>query len=62
MYVDTQYLPPEQQDLPPQYGEDEDHDYALDEDDRTNKILKDLGIHDYDNVEKTLNEPEMTPT
>lgn len=62
MYVDPQYLPPEQQDLPPEYDEDERPDYALDEDDRTTEILKDLEITDYDNVEKMLNEPGMTPT
>ena len=34
----------------------------MDEEDRTNEILKDLEITDYDNVEKILNQPEMTPT
>lgn len=60
MYVDPQYLPPEQQDLPPEYDEDEGPNYALDEQDRINEILKDLEIKSYDNVEKILNEPGMT--
>ena len=36
MYVDPQYLPPEPQDLPPEYDEHEVPDYDLDEEDRTN--------------------------
>ena len=42
IYVDPQYLPPEPEDLPPEYDEDEALDYALDEED----------ITDYDNVDK----------
>ena len=57
IYVDPQYLPPE----PPEYDKDEGPGHALDEEDRTNEILKDLEITDYDNVEKILNEPGMTP-
>ena len=59
--VDLQYLPPEPEDLPPEYDEDEVPDYALGEEDRTAKILKDLEIADYDNVNKILSQPEMTP-
>lgn len=69
IYIDPQYLPPE-------YGGNEGPDYALDEDDyalegeednasavedRTNEILEDLNITHYDNVDKILNQPEMTP-
>ena len=57
IYVDPQYLPLE----PPEFDEDEVPDYALDEEDRTNEILKDLEINDYDNVEKIISQPEMTP-
>ena len=60
IYVDPQYLP-EPEDLPPEYAEDEVPDYALDEEDRINKILEDLKITDYDNVEKIISQPEMTP-
>ena len=52
----------EQQDLSPKYDEDEGLDYALDEEDRINEMLKDLEITYYDNVEKIQNEPGMTPT
>ena len=61
MYIDPQSdLPAEQQDLPPEDDDDEIPDYALDEEDRFNEILKDLDITTYDNVKKILNEPEMT--
>ena len=47
--------------MPPEYDEDEVPDYALGEEDRTAEILKDLEITDYDNVDKILSQPEMTP-
>lgn len=47
--------------MPPEYNEDEVPDYALDEEDKTAEILKDLEITDYDNVENILNQPEMIP-
>ena len=62
MYVDPQYLPTEQQDLPPEYDQDEIPDYALDEKDRITEILEDLEITDYDNIENIINKAEMTRT
>ena len=59
IYVDPQYFPEEPQDMPPEYEEDEEIDYALDEEDRTNMILDDLGLSNYDDIEKQLNRPEM---
>ena len=59
IYVDPQYFPEEPQDLPPEYEEDEEIDYALDEEDSANKILDDLGLSNYDDIEKQLNKPEM---
>ena len=61
MYVDPQYFPEEPQDLPPEYEEDEEIDYALDEEDSANMILDDLELSNYDDIEKQLNQPEMTP-
>ena len=61
IYVDLQYFPEEPQDLPPEYEEDEEIDYALDEEDSDNMILDDLGLSNYDDIEKQLNQPEMTP-
>ena len=61
IYVDPQYLPEEPQDLPPEYEEDEEIDYALDEEDSDNIILDDLGLSNYDDIEKQLKQPEMTP-
>ena len=59
IYVDPQYFPEEPQDLPPEYEEDEEIDYALDEEYSANKILDDLGLSNYDDIEKQLNKPEM---
>ena len=43
-----------------EYEEDEEIDYALDEEDSANMILGDLGLSNYDDIEKRLNQPEMT--
>ena len=62
IYVDPQYFPEEPQDLPPEYEEDEEDeeiDYALDEEDSANMILDDLGLSNYDDIEKQLKRPEM---
>ena len=61
MYVNPQYFPEEPQDMLPEYEEDEEIDYALDEEDSANTILDDLGLPNYDAIEKQLNQPEMTP-
>ena len=61
IYVNPQYLPEEPQDLPPEYGEDEEIDYALDEEDSVNMILDELELSNYDDIEKQINQPEMTP-
>ena len=61
IYVDPQYFPEGPQDLPPEYEEDEEIDYALDEEDSDNMILDDLGLSNYDDIEKQLKQPEMTP-
>ena len=60
IYVDPQYFPEKKpQVLPPEY-EDEEIDYALDEEDSDNVILDDLGLSNYDDIEKRLNQLEMT--
>ena len=45
--------------MPPEYEEDEEIDYALDEEDSANMILDDLGLSNYDDIEKQLERPEM---
>ena len=60
IYVDPQYFPEEPQDMPPEYEEAEEIDYALDEEDSANMILDDLGLSNYDDIEKQINQPEMT--
>ena len=47
------------EDLPPEYEEDEEIDYALDEEDSANMILDDLGLSNCDDIEKQLDRPEM---
>ena len=47
--------------MPPEYDEDEEIDYALNEEDSANMILDDLALSNYDDIEKQLNQPEMTP-
>ena len=44
------YLPEEPHEMPPEYEEDEETDYALDEEDNANMILDDMGLKNY--VEK----------
>ena len=61
IYVDPQYFPEEPQDIPPEYEEDEEIDYALDDEDIANMILDDLELSNYDTIEKRINQPEMTP-
>ena len=61
IYVDPQYFPEEPQVVPPEYEKDEEIDYALDEEDSANMILDDLKLSNYDDIEKQLNQPEMTP-
>ena len=59
IYMDPQYFPQEPQELPPEYDNDE-VEYALDDEDVNNEILNDLGLQNYDSVDKVLNQPEMT--
>lgn len=66
IYVDPQYfkhgnLPQKPGDLPPEYDEDEEVDYAMAEEDKTTEILNDIGIINYENVDKILNQTNMTP-
>ena len=44
----------------PEYDDDDEIDYALDDEDMDNEILGDLGLQNYDSVEKVLNQQEMT--
>ena len=47
--------------MPPEYDKDEVPDYEIAEEDMTNKMLDDIGVANYDDVEMRLNQPEMTP-
>ena len=46
--------------LPPEYDDDDEVDYGLDDEDMDNEILGDLGLENYDSVEKVMNQQEMT--
>ena len=60
-YINPQYFPQEPDDMPPEYDNDDEIDYGLDDEDISKEILNDIGITDYENVAKILNQPEMTP-
>ena len=60
IYVDPQYFPQDPQELPPEYDDDEEVDYAIDDKDTINEILEDVGVINYENVDKILNQPKMT--
>ena len=60
IYVDPQYFPQDQE-LPPEYDDDEVPDYAMDDDDITKEQLDDIGLPNYDSVDMVLSQPEMTP-
>ena len=57
-----QYFSQNPQELPPEYDDDVDVDYTMDDEDISKDILNDIGITNYENVEKILNQPEMNPT
>ena len=59
MYVDPKYFP-EEPELPPEYDDEEEIDYGIDDEDMDNEILDDLGLQNYDSVEKVINQQEMT--
>ena len=61
IYVDPQYFPQDPQELPPEYDDDEGVDYAIADEDMTNDILNDIGIPNYENVDKILNQSTMNP-
>ena len=61
IYVDPQYLPQDPKEPPPEYDEDEEIDYSIDDYDLSNKILDDVGIQNYEDIDYQLKQPEMTP-
>ena len=61
IYVDPQYFPEYVDELPPEYDEDDEINYSLDPYYDVSYILEDVGVSDYDSVQKVLDQPEMTP-
>ena len=59
IYVDPKYFP-EEPELPPEYDDGDDIDYGIDDKDMDEEILGDLGLQNYDSVEKVMNQQEMT--
>ena len=60
IYVDPQYLSENPPELPPEYDDDEEVDYAIDDEDLIKGTLEDIGISNYEQIEKILDQPEMT--
>jgi hypothetical protein len=52
IYVDPQYFPETVSELPPEYDDDEVPDYEMEEEDIANETLDDMGVANYDDVEK----------
>ena len=61
IYVDPQYLPHDPQELPPEYDDDEEVDYTIDDEDLKKMTLDSLNMANYEDVDYRLNQPEMTP-
>ena len=59
IYVDPQYLSQDPQELPPEY-DDEEVAYTMDDEDLIKETLEDIGISNYEQIEKILDQPEMT--
>ena len=60
IYVDPKYFTQEPQELPPEYDDDNEVEYALEDEYMNNEILNDLGLQNYDSVDNVLNQPGMT--
>ena len=58
--IDPQYLSENPPELPPEYDDDEEVDYAIDDEDLIKGTLEDIGISNYEQIEKILDQPEMT--
>ena len=61
IYVDLQYFSQNLEELPPEYDDDEEVDYTIDDYDLSNKILDDIGLQNYEDIDYQLIQPEMTP-
>ena len=58
MYIDPEYMY-EPEDLPPEYEEEEVPDYEILEEDRINRVLDDLELANYDDIELRLRQEDM---
>ena len=61
IYVNPQYFPQDPQELPPEYDDDEGVDYVIADEDKMRETFDELGIPNYESIDKVLNQPEMTP-
>ena len=61
IYVDPQYFPQDTHELPPEYDDNEEVDYAIADEDTKRETLDDLGVENYESVNTVLNQPEFTP-
>ena len=61
IYVDPQYFPQDPQELPPEYDDNEEVDYTIADEDMIRETFDELGIPNYESIDKVVNQPEMTP-
>ena len=61
IYVDPKYFPEDPKELPPEYNNDEEFDYAISDEDIKRETLNDLGVKNYESVNAVLNQSELTP-
>ena len=59
IYVDPQYFPQDPQELPPEYDDDEVVDYTIADEDLKRETLKDLGLPNYESIDKILNQQQL---
>ena len=57
---ETYVNPQDPQEPPPEYDDDEEIDYAIDDYDLTNKILDDMNLANYEDVDHKLKSQKMT--
>ena len=60
IYVEPQYFPQEPEELQHEHDDDEEINDELHDRDTINEILDDVGVMNYENVDKILNQPKMT--
>jgi len=61
IYVNPQYFHQDLQEPPPEYDDDEEVDYKIDDFNLTNHLLDNMNLQNYNDIDCQLKQPEMTP-